>query len=329
VQQETARLLYVATTRARHTLVLAFDEEIFARQNGELQNGAQLKSLLGDNQINRPHFDVLSAETSACAEASKLTELSAAAVQTETEKPSPIDVNKLKLARKRAASFVRKFNPSGYDEEVVRTSADKTNEEPLPIPVARSTSDTPATLYGRWWHNFVQQIPWRADAQLWDAAFSAARARSPEITRSEREWKSFRARASNLADFPAEFVDDSTIVHTEMPFLWRMDEGRCLEGIVDLALFDPGKKKWFVLDWKTNRITPDKINNLRARYLPQMAAYWRAVGELTGAKIEAAIYSTWAGQLIQYDEPDLTKEWERLRTLSPTEFCGAIKESDS
>ena len=46
VQQEMARLLYVATTRASHTLILAFDEEIFARSNGELQNGAQLKCLL-------------------------------------------------------------------------------------------------------------------------------------------------------------------------------------------------------------------------------------------------------------------------------------------
>jgi ATP-dependent exoDNAse (exonuclease V) beta subunit len=329
VEQETARLLYVATTRARHTLVLALDEEIFARQNGELQKGAQLKSLLGDDQINRPHFDVLSAETSACAETSKLAKLGAAAVETETGKPSPIDVNKLKLARKRAASFICKFNPSGYDEQVVRTSMDKSNEEPLPIPLARSTSDTPATLYGRWWHNFVQQIPWRADAQLWDAAFSAARARSPEITRSEREWKSFRAQASNLADFPAEFADESTIVHTEMPFLWRIDEARCLEGVIDLALLESDAKKVFVLDWKTNRITPDKINTLRARYLPQMAAYWRAVGELTEMKVEAAIYSTATARLIHYEQNELEKEWERLRNLSPTEFRGAIKDSES
>ena len=53
VQQEMARLLYVATTRARHTLVLALDEEIFARSNGEMQNGAQLKCLLGDKEVNR------------------------------------------------------------------------------------------------------------------------------------------------------------------------------------------------------------------------------------------------------------------------------------
>src|SRR5205814_4132566 len=59
VQQEMARLLYVAATRARHTLVLAMDEEMFARPNGDLQNNGQLKCFLGENQINRPHFDSL------------------------------------------------------------------------------------------------------------------------------------------------------------------------------------------------------------------------------------------------------------------------------
>ena len=111
--------------------------------------------------------------------------------------------------------------------------------------------------------------------------------------------------------------------------LWRIDEARCLEGVVDLALFESDAKKTFVLDWKTNRITPDKIDNLRVKYLPQMAAYWRAVGELAGAKVEAAIYSTSVGQLIQYDEPDLAKEWERLRTLPPAEFRAAFKDSNS
>src|SRR5439155_21228546 len=41
VQQEMARLVYVVMTRAVHTLVLAFDEEIFARTNGDMQNGKQ------------------------------------------------------------------------------------------------------------------------------------------------------------------------------------------------------------------------------------------------------------------------------------------------
>ena len=43
-----------------------------------------------------------------------------------------------------------------------------------------------------------------------------------------------------------------------------------------------------------------------------MAAYWRAISNLTNARVIAAIYSTATGQLIIYDHNELTTEWERL-----------------
>ncbi|MEY2519408.1 MAG: CRISPR-associated exonuclease Cas4, partial [Verrucomicrobiota bacterium] len=48
-QQEMQRLLYVATTRARHTLVLALDRELFLDAKGKLSSRAQL-TLLGDEK---------------------------------------------------------------------------------------------------------------------------------------------------------------------------------------------------------------------------------------------------------------------------------------
>jgi ATP-dependent exoDNAse (exonuclease V) beta subunit len=73
----------------------------------------------------------------------------------------------------------------------------------------------------------------------------------------------------------------TALTHPEMPSLWRIDDVGCLEGIVDLALFDPAARKWLILGWKTNRIAPDKIDNLRAQYRPQIAAYWQAVTQMT------------------------------------------------
>jgi ATP-dependent exoDNAse (exonuclease V) beta subunit len=102
------------------------------------------------------------------------------------------------------------------------------------------------------------------------------------------------------------------VVHVEMPFFWRMDEHRCLEGIVDLAFFDPGEKRWFILDWKTNRITRDRIEILRAHYRPQIAAYWKAVTEMTGALVDAGIYSTSTGEFVLYDRDELGDEWTQL-----------------
>ena len=94
-----------------------------------------------------------------------------------------------------------------------------------------------------------------------------------------------------------------------MPFFWRI-EGKCLEGIVDLALFS--KKEIFILDWQTNRIDPDKLAGLRELYRPQMAAYWKAVAGLTNASVKAAIYSTAIGQLVIYEDDQLETEWRRL-----------------
>jgi len=88
-----------------------------------------------------------------------------------------------------------------------------------------------------------------------------------------------------------------------------------LEGLIDVALFQPHEKKWFVLDWKTNRIERDQIDKLRVAYRPQIAAYWKAVAEITNRSVSAGIYSTATGALIVYNEKELAEEWERLRVL--------------
>jgi ATP-dependent exoDNAse (exonuclease V) beta subunit len=314
VEQEMARLLYVATTRARHTLVLALDEEIFARTNGEMQNGAQLKCLFGERQINRPHFDALGVEPTACPEtASNLGQSDVG--PTVTTQPFPqMGRNELKLAKGRATAFVRKFNPSGYGEEIDRATASEIYEQASLITVARSTVDTPATLYGRWWHDLMLQISWHEETS-WRQTFDKHQPISPVPKRSEVEWRLFLQCLKNDPDFAQILTRTESVAYHEMPFFWRMDESRCLEGIVDLALFQSSENKWFVLDWKTNRIEPGEIDKLRVSYRSQIAAYWKAVTEMTNQPVSAAIYSTATGQFIVYDSDELTREWERVRGL--------------
>src|SRR4029077_8634580 len=55
--QELERLLYVATTRARCTLVLVLDQELFCSNKGELLKTAQLRRLLRGADIYRSEFD--------------------------------------------------------------------------------------------------------------------------------------------------------------------------------------------------------------------------------------------------------------------------------
>ena len=120
-------------------------------------------------------------------------------------------------------------------------------------------------------------------------------------------------------------IGDVSIVHAEMPFLWRLDQSRCLEGVIDLALFDSVSRKCLILDWKTDRVPPDSTETLHDRYLPQLAAYWRAVTEMTKMDVAAAIYSTAAGALVRYETGDLEREWQRLEKLPAHELDTTIK----
>jgi hypothetical protein len=57
-------------------------------------------------------------------------------------------------------------------------------------------------------------------------------------------------------------------------------------------------------------------------YRPQIAAYWKAVTEMTRQTVAAGIYSTATGKVIAYDEKELATEWERLENLPPDHFAG-------
>ena len=323
VQQEMERLLYVATTRARHTLVLALDEEIFARPNGEMPNTAQLKCLLGEKEINRPHFEILGVEPTACPETTRAEEQLGFSPESDLPPLLRLGRNELKLAKDHAAAFVRKFNPSGYGEEIDRGVMDEIYGQASSIAVARSSADTPAMLYGRWWHDFMRAISWH-DETLWKQTFQEHKAISPLPNRSTAEWDLFLQCLKDDPDFAELLTCTAFIAHSEMPFFWRTDAHRCLEGIIDLALFQPGERKWFILDWKTNRIEHGELDKLRASYRPQIAAYWKAVAEMTRQPVTAAIYSTATGEFLVYQESELVDEWEHLRRLPLEELAGEI-----
>jgi ATP-dependent exoDNAse (exonuclease V) beta subunit len=206
---------------------------------------------------------------------------------------------------------VRKFNPSAYGEEIDRAPTDEIHEQATLITAARSTADTPATLYGRWWHEFMQRIAWHEEAS-WKQTFDEHQITSPAPKRSKDEWGLLLQCLKNNPDFSEILSRTEVVAYQEMPFFWRMDERKCLEGIIDLAFFNQKANAVFILDWKTNRIPADKIDVLRELYRPQMAAYWQAVLELTNARVSAAVYSTATGQLVIYGDDELSEEWRRL-----------------
>jgi len=337
-RQEMERLLYVALTRAQRTLVLAFDNELFAKASGEIHSHSQSKWLKADeNDANAAAFARIGDEPVSC---DITTEYFRQRLSGRGKDGIDIRLPAAKIdkaiAIKNASVFVRKLNPSGLPSEE-STALEEIRSEP-----DRQLSRTsPALQYGLWWHNFVQRIPWscsdgaqsplnarnapaerggysEAELASWNEIFAASKLTSPDPARSRREWKLLFAHLSEAKNFRLQFEGDKSIVHAEMPFFWRMDDDRCIEGVIDLAMFRNGK--CLILDWKTDRVPPDNTETLQARYRPQLAAYWKAVSEIAKLEVEAAIYSTAAGALVRYKTVELEEEWSRLKKLPPDQF---------
>lgn len=311
-QQEMQRLLYVATTRARHTLVLALDRELFLDKKGALSSRAQL-TLLG-NEKNPAQFDELTENAEAC----PLTLSASLEDQGRTDDlvsaPSPVDPKNLQRARRRAGDFVHKFNPSAYDSESVPDAAEGENGgEATRVALIRSAADTPATLYGRWWHSLFQQMPWQSGIEKADALFQQLLAISPDKRRSAAEWKLVRQGLSGDSILKQFLSRKNVRINSEFPFAWSIDGLACVEGLIDLLVIDSHAGECLLIDWKTNRIGKGEEEQLRLRYRPQIAAYWKSLREITKCEVDAGVFATATGEFMPYSANELEAEWARLR----------------
>src|SRR6266480_118016 len=323
-RQEMERLLYVALTRAQHTLVLAFDNELFAKASGEIHSHSQSKWLKADKaDVNAAAFAGVGIEPAMCAVTTEHFRARAGARARVRKSNIQLPAAKIdkEAAIQNASVFVRKLNPSGLPSEE-SAALEETRYAPSQLP--HSTS--PALRYGLWWHDFIERLDWNESSDSWSRVFDQQKSVSPDPARSLREWKLLLAHLSEPENFRRHFDRDKSIVHAEMPFFWGVDSDRCIEGVIDLAFFQRSNAsaartgKCLILDWKTDRVPPDNTETLHARYRPQLAAYWKAVSEIAKLDVEAAIYSTAAGALVRYSTDELAREWSRLEKLSPDQF---------
>jgi ATP-dependent exoDNAse (exonuclease V) beta subunit len=321
-RQEMERLLYVALTRARHTLVLALDAEFFRGKRG-VHSDTQLKWLKAD--ANEPNYKVLSTlsnQAAGCEKTVACHKQGAPEPVADTLRALRLETGWVDIAPQQAACIIQTVTPSQFAPEEEPGQTPKTEEWIEIEPELRPPRiENPATRYGIWWHDFAQKIPWDSSPEDWQAAFEQSVSISPDPARSKREWKLLSRYAS---ENPELFAGN---IFTEMPFFWLMSEHNSLEGLIDLAWFDPAENRWFLLDWKTNRVERDELESLRGKYRPQIAAYWKAVREMTMRPVSASIYSTATGELIVYGEDQLAEEWERLRNMGLDHLGSEIADS--
>jgi ATP-dependent exoDNAse (exonuclease V) beta subunit len=308
-QQQLERLLYVATTRARHTLVLVLDQEIFSSSEGKLLKTAQLRRLIRDKDLYSDEFDQHTSTIDEVPESSPIVEHPSQKNGSEIE---PLTNDELKRAAKRASEFVRKITPSALDPEVpadVRT---------------RSRLDTLATLYGRWWHKFFQRLDWKGGIDSAQKLFEKELPISPDAKAAVKDWNATRRNLFSEGTIARFLASDETLYHAEFPFSWRRNDRSVLEGLIDSIMIDR-KAGCLLLDWKTNHVSPSDVEIFRETYRPQLAAYWKAVTEITGLEVEAGLFSTALGRLLLYSTEELQMEWRRLEQLPPTQLENEIR----
>ena len=306
-RQEMERLLYVALTRARHTLALIQDSGLFA-ENQEPNTSSQLGHLMRGFPEWTDVLAELAASATRC-DATRAAQSSGNAHQETQPEVSRLDVwqtHLLSKARQNAVQWTKR-NPSALAHILGPAS-----QEPFKERIAEATGENAATRYGTWWHNFVEDLPWKTGKAAWDAAFLKALEASPDPERSRGEWALLREHLLKNEGIASLLTRPDVFIRAEMPFLWSMSAGECLDGIMDLAVYDPKTDVWLILDWKTNRIAPQQHQELLDRYEAQLAAYWKAASVLFGKPVRAALYSTWSGTWLPYETDLLSKKWDCL-----------------
>jgi len=309
-QQQLERLLYVATTRARHTLVVVLDQEIFPSSEGKLLKTAQLRRLIRDKDSYSGEFDQ---HTSTIDEVPESSPIVGHASQKNGSEIEPLTNNELERAAKRASEFVRKITPSALDPEVPADAR------------TRSRLDTLATLYGRWWHKFFQRLDWKGGIDSAQKLFEKELPISPDAKAAVKDWNATRRNLFSEGTIARFLASDETLYHAEFPFSWRRNNRSVLEGLIDSIMINRKAGSCLLLDWKTNDVSRSEVEIFRETYRPQLAAYWKGVTEITGLEVEAGLFSTALGRLLLYSAKELQMEWRRLEQLPPTQLENEIR----
>jgi len=289
-RQQLQRLLYVMCTRARHTLLLIDDEILFAEQSrrGGWSSGELLELSHGQNH---PIWQSLP---------KTLSQVEMPGSSESTQEPALLPLTNLssesvEQAIVRARAVPQRITPhalavhSHGEAEPEKQAENEDNQ-------SAATSGNPGTLYGTWWHEFVQTVPWQEGNEKWQQRFFEALPYSPQPERSQREWDLFCR--SSLAGWLSE---PGRLIQIELPFLWLENGGPCLEGVMDLAVYTESESIWHVIDWKTNQLGSAGAAGLVDIYRGQVEAYVRVLRDMLAAEVKGSLYLTQTGEWVPVD----------------------------
>jgi ATP-dependent exoDNAse (exonuclease V) beta subunit len=167
-------------------------------------------------------------------------------------------------------------------------------------------------------------MQWRDGLEAADTLFEQLLPVSPDQKRAISEWKLVRHGLGNVSILKQFLASADALVHSELPFAWSNGPKAVVEGLIDLLIIEPAERRCLLVDWKTNRIGKGEEEQLRQRYRPQLAAYWKAVGEITGYEVNAGLFATATGTFTSYESAELETEWQRLSALPPDQVVEEV-----
>jgi ATP-dependent exoDNAse (exonuclease V) beta subunit len=241
---EFERLLYVAATRPKHTLIL-----LDAAALTDKPSKNSLAALLGvvDDGAARTAWQKLPEADGKPARNKTEAKAEGAASPPNIFWPQPDFSRKIFTAAPALAEkFVRRVRPSTlarHDLPPERTEPDLTAPpdypEEQPIPSA-------AVAYGNWWHGLMEHTPWAQGREAWAQYWTRRLADAPEPVRARAQKETAQLLNSPLV---AQLTEPGLEFAVEMPFLWPEPGGaRAFDGCVDLAVWDAKKTRWLVVD---------------------------------------------------------------------------------
>jgi len=296
MRAEFERLLYVAVTRPRHTLMLM---DATALADEEKSAGDSLAEILGVTPRG-PAWDWWE-KIPAAGEKIKKTK------RAPFKKIEPVNEpvawalpewggEVFATAADAAGNFVRRVRPSTLAKHGAAAGAERAEPDLLAPPEYPEEQAPPdaAVNYGNWWHGVMERTPWMAGKNAWAEFWEKSCANAPDVARAQQEV----ARLLK-SDLTARLAAPGLEFAVETPFLWAEPENaRAFDGCVDLAVWDGKKLRWLVVDWKTDFVEGDYAAELRRRYAAQVEVYARALAAMTGAPAEAVLYGTRAGVVV-------------------------------
>lgn len=270
-KSEFERLVYVALTRAKKTILLIDDRVLFDAPSNALTiaDSLDLNHLKALNFGSRyPLLEVTPVEP----EAGGLPEGSIKWPRSSAAK-----------ARDCSWSVLTKCLPSGLAEHAPEKTFLEINE----IDVLKKGGKG----YGNWWHSLMQHFPWKASENEINDYIIFNLRKSPNPERGHQEVVNFQKTPM----YPI-LLKNAYTIRTEIPLTWVEDK-HFYEGVID-CLFLDSDGQITLIDWKTDIVSENQIKLLKDRYYRQLALYASGLSKILRKEVSYNVYSTYNGLLL-------------------------------